>query len=710
MPESDHHPEPRGSESTLAHFPGGTASRRIATALAGVGSFTVFALTAFPSITWWDSSNYSLAAATLGITTPPGSLLLTLVGWLVTRLPWPASPARVLNLTAAALAAVIIALVVALALRLLRHSRAPHAAPGTAGLIGVTVGVAAFAVTPTLWRHAVKFTPYILTPLLTCVIVWNMLRWWEEADDPAAWRRLLMTGLLFGLDVSVHRTNLLLLPGLFVWIVFRRPRTLREARSWAAGAAGVAAGLSLQLALMPLAATDPLLNAGDPETWRRFYDYVSLAQYGGGFLVQFYPRHAPLWSVQAADLGHQFAANFAWGRGWTLLPGLLPLVLGAAGFVAVARRDRRLGVALVALFVVQAAMTVLYFNIPANFFRPFDRHYLPVFTLFAMMMAVGAGDLACRLAGGALAAPSRSRVAAAFLLAVVPASLFIHNFRATDASRRHFARDFASNLLTSLPRNAVLFTSGDNDTFPLLYLQGAEQVRTDVQIVNLALANTDWYMRQITARDSTFPLRADDLPDAGVLPWPDSTVTIPVEGTPAGFGLPPDAELPDSIALRTAPTMGGRFILRQDLVLLRVLTENRWRRPVCFTGFSTTAALQWLAPWRRLDGLFWCVVPYEHPPLDRGVLQRTLLEQFSYRGYADPGLPLDDFARTVGRAYRTAFLALAQAQVAAGDEAACRTTRARMLDALPLARLDAGEDARATIARLCQPAAAAAAR
>lgn len=674
-------------------------------AVTGVVSFAVFALTAFPSITWWDSSNYSLAAATLGITTPPGSLLLTLIGWLVTRLPWPASPARVLNLTGAVLAAVTVSLVVVLALRLLRHARTTAAAPRSAETIGVTLGVLAFAVTPTLWRHAVKFTPYILTPVLTCFIVWNMLRWWEEADEPTAWRRLLMTGLLFGLDVSVHRTNLLLLPGLFVWIVFRRPRTLREARSWAAGAAGVAAGLSLQLALMPLAATDPLLNAGDPETWRRFYDYLSLAQYGGGFLVQFYPRHALLWSVQAADLWRQFAANFAWGRGWTLLPGSLPLLLGATGFVAIARRDRRLGAALVALFVVQAAMTVLYFNIPANFFRPFDRHYLPVFTLFAMMMAVGAGDVARRLAGSTPAAALRPRLVPAFLLAVVPASLFIHNLGATDASGRHFARDFASNLLASLPRNAVLFTSGDNDTFPLLYLQGAEHVRTDVQVVNLALANTDWYMRQITARDSTFPLRAGDLPAAGVLPWSDSTVTIPVDGAPAGLELPSGAELPDSIALQTVPTMGGRFILRQDLVLLRVLEENRWRRPICFTVFATAAALQWFASWRRLEGLFWRVVPYEHPPVNRGVLQRNLLERFSYRGYADARLPLDDFARTVGRAHRAAFVTLAQAQAAAGDEAACRATRARMLDALPLARLDAGEETHATIERLCRPTA-----
>src|SRR5688572_22994961 len=87
-------------------------------------SVGVFWRTAYPTITWWDSANYSLAAHTLGLTSPPGSLLLTLLGWPVTHLPLGMTPARALNLFAGLLAGVTAALVFVVAIRL-RVSSAP---------------------------------------------------------------------------------------------------------------------------------------------------------------------------------------------------------------------------------------------------------------------------------------------------------------------------------------------------------------------------------------------------------------------------------------------------------------------------------------------------------------------------------------------------------------------------------------------------------
>src|SRR6476660_766882 len=97
-----------------------TPSRRIAAIATFALSAIVFWRTAYPTITWWDSSSYSLAAATLGVNSPPGSLLLTLVGWPVTRLSFGLSPAHALNLFAGLLAAVTSALVYVVALASLR--------------------------------------------------------------------------------------------------------------------------------------------------------------------------------------------------------------------------------------------------------------------------------------------------------------------------------------------------------------------------------------------------------------------------------------------------------------------------------------------------------------------------------------------------------------------------------------------------------------
>ena len=177
-----------------------------------------------------------------------------------------------------------------------------------------------------------------------------MLRWWEEADQPNAWRRLALLGLLFGLDFSVHRTNALLMPGALVWILLRHPRTLRAPRVWLGGAGGVIAGLAVQLLIIPIAAfTRSSLNFGDPSTLPRFWDYISLAQRGGGFLVQFFPRNAPFWSVQVADLLRVLGADFFSVTAPACMLGVLPGMAAVGGLVALWRRDRRLALALSSL-------------------------------------------------------------------------------------------------------------------------------------------------------------------------------------------------------------------------------------------------------------------------------------------------------------------------------------------------------------------------
>jgi hypothetical protein len=82
----------------------------------------------------------------------------------------------------------------------------------------------------------------------------------------------------------------------------------------------------------------------------------------------------------------------------------------------------------------------------------------------------------------------------------------VGNWSANDAARRYFTRDYALNALLGLPENAFYFTVGDNDTFPVMYVQAVEGVRPDVRLVNLSLANTDWYIDQLRRRDPSFPV------------------------------------------------------------------------------------------------------------------------------------------------------------------------------------------------------------
>src|SRR5690348_13641264 len=236
----------------------------IGTAAVAVAA-AVFWRTAYPTITWWDSSGYSLAAATLGVTSSPGSLLLTLIGWVTSRGASGLTTARVLALTGAGIATVAIALVHVAALRIGRLASPTPAMPSVPACLGAGLGALAFAFATTLWEYATQFTPYILSAAFTALIVLALLRWWRDADRPNAWRSLALLTLLFGLDFSVHRTNGLLIPGALAWILIRRPRTAVEPRSWLAALGGIALGLSVQLLVIPIArATSSPLDMYEP--------------------------------------------------------------------------------------------------------------------------------------------------------------------------------------------------------------------------------------------------------------------------------------------------------------------------------------------------------------------------------------------------------------------------------------------------------------
>ena len=644
---------------------------------------SVFWRTAFPTITWWDSSQYSLAASTLGIAGPPGSLLLTLLGWPVAHLPFGASAAYRLNLLAGALAALSAALVYLVANRLL--IRVGHHATGAVAF-GAVLGALTFAFGATTWEHAVKFTPYILTAVFTGLILWALVHWWDGADQQHALRRLAVVALLFGLDFSVHRTNALLIPAAIVWIAMRDPRAFVRARTWVVGIGSLVAGLSVQLLLIPIAQwTRSPLNWTDPTSLQRLWDYVSLKQLGGGFLVELMPRKAPFWSVQVTDFLRVLSANFLRWSGPTRAAGTVAAVAAAFGLVVLWRRERRLGLAFTLVLLLQSAATVLYFNIPANFFRSLDRHYLPVCVTLGVAIACGLGSAMQWIA---VLARSRQRIATAaccVLLLLAPAAQLADGWHAADGSRRYFTGDYARNALQALPPHAIYFTVGDNDTFPVLYVQAVEGVRRDVQILNLSMANAEAYLTLLRRLDPTFPMvmSREGREAARAAAWTDTLINLPVAGAAPELGLPRGSATPATISLRVKPTFGDRMLIG-DLVLLDIVRTNAWRRPLTFAISAQRGGMSWLEPYGRLDGLFWRIVPTRNPPVSDSLL-RDNLSRNVLRGYADTSVVIEDVTRNFGVIYHQAVAVLLDAESA--NRELCLRDLARLLAAVPPQRL-----------------------
>ena len=624
--------------------------------LVGLVATAVYWRTAYPTITWWDSSQYSLAASTMGVPGPPGSLLLTLLGWPLASVSPGLITGHVLNLFAGVLAAASAILVSAVALRILRlvecESGGADALGDALGAgLGAALGALTFAFSATQWEHAVKFTPYVLTTVFTGLILLTIVRWWKVADRPDSWHHIAVLGLLFGLDFSVHRTNALLIPGALAWIAIRNPHTLRQWRTWLVGGGSLIAGLAVQLLLIPIArATHSPLVWNDPTDLTRLWSYVSLERLGGGFLLQLFPRQANFWSVQTADFLRVLSDNFVHWNGNARALGLLSGVAGLFGATMLWRRDRRLGLAFTILLLSQSVLTVLYFNIPANFFRSFDRHYLPVCVTVGVAIACGLG-VAMRWAADVLRARKRfsalSYVAIAVIAVLVPGAELADGWKARDASNRFFTGDYAHNALRSLPPNAIYFTVGDNDTFPVLYMQAVEGVRRDVQLVNLSLANAPEYADGLLRLDASFPLSM-------------------------------------TRQQRRAETVGTNKV-PADVVLLDIVRTNRWRRPLAF-AITATGSLGWLEPYGRLDGLYWRIMQDVDPKPDPETL-RVNLASNEYRGYANPSVVLDDVTRTMGALYYQAFDALLMAMEARGNVERCRASRAEFMAAVPPERL-----------------------
>jgi len=629
--------------------------------------FLLYCLTAFRAIPWWDAPENTLAAYTLGVVNPPGALLLTIIGWIVTRFPGP--PDFILSLTAGAIGVFTIGLVFFSVKTVLNGN--PRFTPGnpsenTIVTVALALGVILLGGLSTLWQFSTKFTPYILTACFTALILWGLLHWKDHLDEPIHLRWLFLVGLLVGLDFSVHRTNLLLVPGILFWVLVFRPKLLINPKVWAAMIVGGITGLLFHLLLIPMATADPFLNFTDPSTLSRFWDYVSLQQYGGGFLVDLFPRTAPFWSYQIMDYLQTFANNFLFIDSPLGVAGVLPGILGIFGLGMLFRRHWKTALGTVGLFVCMSLVAVLYFNLPENYIRPISRHYLPSFVLFGFWILCVIGFL-----GQEIHHRSSSFfpvIGAGLVIVIGVAGVLLRNYPERDMSQHRFAEDFARNMLMSLPDDAILFTNGDADTFPLWYLQEVEGYRQDVTVCNIYLLNTRWFLKQLVSRDTEFPLNmtSEEIDNLGLIPWADSTLVVRGDPHPKKYGLPKLSVMPDSITLSVPPSGGGEHLFIHDQIVLRILRQNRWRRPV-YLSIGIGPSLSYLEPFLRLEGVVRRLIPGESPEVDTAILKKNLVTRYHYHGYNNPDVPIDAMTNWAALNYYNLWLALVSSKQRDGE-------------------------------------------
>jgi hypothetical protein len=401
---------------------------------------------------------------------------------------------------------------------------------------------------------------------------------------------------------------------------------------------------------------------------------------------------------------------------------MLPLLLGMIGLIYQLRKDRKNFTVVFALFIMTGVAIVVYLNQHSP--QPRERDYAYAASFYAFAVWIGMGvyalfNLTAKWVSPKIAAYTVTGIS----LILIPANMAREGWDDHDRSNRYSALAMAKNYLNSCAANAILFTNGDNDTFPLWYAQEVEGIRTDVRVVNLSLLNTEWYIEQLRRK----AYDADPVPFS--LPWDqykDGTrnysyfverdnITGPVElsqlfdllrTNPERLimktRLGPVEYLPskrfkitvDSAqVLRTGtvrPELAGQLereitweirgtgIGKNHLMVLDLLANNNWVRPVYFAITTGSGSFVGLEDYFQMEGLAYRLVPIKTVRRD-GMTGRTdtkimydnLINKFDFGNMGNPGVYLDETNVRMAMNLRNIFsrLALALADESGTDSA-----------------------------------------
>ena len=458
---------------------------------------------------------------------------------------------------------------------------------------------------------------------------------------------------------------------------------------------------------------DPAINENDPSTPARFVSYLDREQYGAHSILD----RKGVWEESkqnpAARMANQAGSSlgFLWKYqikymylryfGWQFLGKtnytnprlaeqvdvtqflLLPFLLGLFGMMYHFQRDPKRGLVILTLFLMTGLAVIFYLNQPDPQPRERDYSYVGSFMAFSMWIGLGASGI-LELIRDSLGKKKEklARLIAygltGVLLLGVPIQMIAKNYSTHDRTGNYVAWDYSYNLLQTVEPNGILFTNGDNDTFPLWYLQEVEGIRKDVKVVNLSLLNTHWYIKQL--RDYQPQILPASFSDETI----DRLYPIQFKSRMIDISVPKTDQNPaGQISFQLDPTWSDALRV-QDIMILRILQENLGERPIYFAITVSEDNKINLDNYLRRDGLAQKVMPYKpENNVDPEILSENIYHKYQYRNIGDPGVFLNNDIRNLLQNYRSCFLQLAMYYYQQGDKENMRHVLDRMSAAIP---------------------------
>ncbi len=412
------------------------------------------------------------------------------------------------------------------------------------------------------------------------------------------------------------------------------------------------AGFSIHIFVPVRSSLQPSINENNPsQSLDTTINFLERKQYGSMSMTErMFTRRAE-WENQFGTYRRMgFWGFFQEQYGFEGRRFLVLFIIGMFGIWEACRRKPEVGLVLVILLLVSTVGLILYMNFAdgsrinpvtgGDYLEVRDRDYFftPGFMLFGLAVGLGISGLIQYLRDmfrKSHPVPGKVVLAVLPILFLLPVNTIAANYFFCDRSKNYMAYDYAWNILISADENAVVFTNGDNDTFPVWCLQEAYGIRKDVKIINLSLGNTDWYIKQV--RDKM-----------GLeLGWTDAEID----------------------ALRPYRYPDGRTFRVQDQLVDRIIQYNANRIPIDYSVTVSSGARKFdgcnIDTLLEMHGLIFRLTDSAAGDLrvdiERSVDFFTNPDKFKYRSLDDPSVYKDETAHRLSRNVGSTILLLAEA-------------------------------------------------
>ena len=375
---------------------------------------------------------------------------------------------------------------------------------------------------------------------------------------------------------------------------------------------------------------------------------------------------------------------------------MLPLLLGVIGIVwQLTKRNgeettegKKNFILTFLLFFLTGLAIVMYLN--QTPYQPRERDYAYAGSFYAFCIWIGLGVLAlidwCNSALKTNAGKTAIALLITLVTLLVPIQMASQNWDDHDRSNRYACRDFGANYLKSCEEQAILFSNGDNDTFPLWYNQEVEEVGTDKRVCNLSYLQTDWYISQMKRpyyESQALPITweyKDYMPGKNEIARVDNRLGQPVSvekafnflrsDDPRTKSREGDNYLPSDQLYITTPAgeqmmlKKKRMYTRSEMMIMEMIEQNDFNRPMYFCATVGNDYYLGLEPWLELTGLTYQITPTRsadgQPRVNTEKMYENMLHKFQYGNMNIPGIYIDENLMRMCRTHRMMFAQLAE--------------------------------------------------